>query len=252
MSYNSNERLEREARESLVAADLSAKMKQWRNQSPPPSGGGNGFSPVLILLVLLVLGGAVWLFWPFAETKTPASQPEQPAELPAPTQTPAQQAIEPTQEPIAQKPGSDNKRYLALAQSNYRAPDFAAEIRGEATTGKDALNDARRALAESRFGDALQTLKNVPKEYSSDAAYLRGHALFGQKKFAQAAAVFGPLTGSVRYGEAAQWYEILSLLPGFEQDNVLILNKLKTISGDEGHTFQKEAQALQKGINRKM
>ena len=32
MLYNSNERLEREARESLVASDLSAKMKQWRDQ----------------------------------------------------------------------------------------------------------------------------------------------------------------------------------------------------------------------------
>jgi len=251
MSYNSNERLEREARESLVAADLSAKMKQWRNQSPPPSGGGNGFSPLRILLVLLVLGGAVWLFWPVAEIKTPA-QLEQPAELPTPTQTPAQQAIEPAQEPIAQKPGSDTKRFLALAQSNYHSPDFAAEIRGEATTGKDALNDARRALVESRFGDALQILKNVPKEYSTDAAYLRGHALFGQKKYAQAAAVFGQMTGSVRYGEAAQWYEILSLLPGFEQDNALILNKLKTISSDEGHTFQKEAEALYMILNRKM
>ena len=42
MENNTNERLEREARESLVAADLSAKMKQWRGQSPPPDGGGNG------------------------------------------------------------------------------------------------------------------------------------------------------------------------------------------------------------------
>ncbi|MBC7776090.1 MAG: hypothetical protein H7246_11705, partial [Phycisphaerae bacterium] len=64
MPYNSNERLEREARESLVASDLSAKMKQWRDQSPPPDGGGNGASPLRILLALLVLGGAAWLFWP--------------------------------------------------------------------------------------------------------------------------------------------------------------------------------------------
>jgi len=247
MPYNSNERLEREARESLVASDLSAKMKQWREQSPPPAGGGGGISPLRILLVLLLVVGAAWLFWPQKERKIPPLQ-EQPAELPVPIQTPAIQDVKSVEEPIAQKPSTVSNRYLALAQSNYRSPDFASDIRGETSTGQNTLNDARLALAERRFSDALIALKNTPAEYNTDAAYLRGHALFGQKKYPQSAAVFGQLTGSVRYGEAAQWYELLSLLPEFEQNKSLILKKLKRISEDEGHTFYREARDLSQSL----
>ncbi|MBK6995230.1 MAG: hypothetical protein IPH31_09985 [Lewinellaceae bacterium] len=247
MPYNSNERLEREARESLVASDLSAKMKQWREQSPPPAGGGGGISPLRILLVLLLLGGAAWLFWPQKEQKTPPLQ-EQPAELPAPPQSPVPEDIKPVEEPIAQKPSTVSNRYLALAQSNYRSPDFASDIRGEASEGQNALNDARLALAERRFSDALIALKNTPSEYNTDAAYLRGHALFGQKKFPQSAVVFGQLTGSIRYGEAAQWYELLSLLPEFEENKSVILKKLKRISEDEDHAFYQEARDLYQSL----
>ncbi len=173
---------------------------------------------------------------------------EHPVELPAPPQSPVPEDIKPVEEPIAQKPSTVSNRYLALAQSNYRSPDFASDIRGEASEGQNALNDARLALAERRFSDALIALKNTPSEYNTDAAYLRGHALFGQKKFPQSAVVFGQLTGSLRYGEAAQWYELLSLLPEFEQNKSLILKKLKRISEDEGHTFYREAQDLSRSL----
>ncbi len=251
MPYNSNERLEREARESLVASDLSAKMKQWRDQGPSPKGGGNNASPLGILLLLLILGGAAWLFWPKYGPSPPAKE-VQPAGLPAPEQSPAQQQSKPIQEPIAQKPAPTANRYLALAQSNYRAPDFASEIRGTGGGGQDLLNDARRALAVHQYAAALNALQNVPDGYKSDATYLRGHALFGLKKYAQAAALFGQLTGSIRYGEAAQWYEVLSLLPDMEQNKSLVLKKLKNMAEDEGHTFHREAEALLNEINRKM
>jgi len=117
MPYNSNERLEREARESLVASDLSAKMKQWRNTPPEGGNRGNG-APLRILLVLLALGGAAWLFWPKAEKGNPLPPQEQPSEL----LPPVQQTVPPAQEPIAQKPAQSSNRYLALAQSNSALP----------------------------------------------------------------------------------------------------------------------------------
>ena len=243
MPYNANERLEREARESLVASDLSAKMKQWRDQTPPPKGGGSGGAPLRILLLLLALGGAAWLFWPKMGQKTEAP-PKQPSTLPANEQKPAQDAILPKQTPIAQKPDSSPSRYLALAQSNYISPDFSAEIRGNASNSQDLLNEARRVLSERRFTDALHILQSAPAEYETDAAYLRAHALFGLKKYPQAATVFGHLTGSIRYGESAQWYEVLSLLPDFEAHKSLVLKKLNRIKADEGHTFHNEAAAL--------
>lgn len=241
MPNNSNDRLEREARESLVAADLSAKMKQWRNSDPPPEKGKGWLLPLLLLL--LAFGGAALLFWPKG-TKTNAPLPEKPQLQSLPdTALPKVQA--PTQElPIAQKNTPSPNRYLALAQSSYHAPNFVDDIRGNGTEGQQVLNQARQALANQQFAEALKALQGVPPEYQADAAYLRAHALFGQKKYPQAAAVFGQLSGSIRYGDAAQWYEVLSLLPAFEQNKKLIVNKLSQISEDSGHTFQTEAKRL--------
>lgn len=238
MSEKTNERLENEAREALVAADLSAKMKQWRGAPPPPSG-GTGW--LRLLIMLLAFGGAAWWFWPQTKvTQTPAPAP--PASPSTPVPAPSAPAAPAAPEPMAGKPGSN--KYLALAQTSYQAPDFTADIRGDVPRVQDALNDARRALAEHRPADALEALQQAPAEYQTDADYLRAHALFAQRKYAQSATVFGQLRGSVRYGEAAQWYEILALLPGFEHNKALVLDRLKTIADDNGHTFQREATRL--------
>lgn len=240
MLNNSNDRLEREARESLVAADLSAKMKQWRNPDPPPGKGRGWLLPVLLLLAF---GGAAWLFWPKTTKPVPPTQgnPSQPT-YPA-NNTPIQQQTAP-ELPVAQKPTPGSNRYLALAQSSYRAPDFSNDIRGSKEGGLLVLDQARQALAARRFAEALKTLEDVPTEYRADAAYLRGHALFGQKKYPQAAAIFGQLSGSIRYGDAAQWYEVLSLLPDFERDKKMIISKLNKVSNDPDHPFQSEARRL--------
>ncbi len=240
MSDKTNEWLEREAREALVAADLSAKMKQWRQETPPRRRGGR---PVLfVLLLLLFLGAAAWWFWPDAAVEMP------PLRFPSEQQTPVQKQPAPAlpeqrqQEPVVLKPAGN--RYVALAQTHYQSPDFAADIRGDAPAGQDMLDDARQALAAKQPAAALAALQTVPAAYQTDADYLRGHALFAQKKYPQAAAVFGRLTGSVRYGEAAEWYETLALLPGFDRNKSLIMNRLEKISGDDEHIFQREAKRL--------
>lgn len=241
MSDKTNERLEREAREALVAADLSAKMKQWRN--PPPKERNGGSPRFRMLMLLLALGLAAWWVWPAAKTNTP-SLPESPSENPAPIPpAPTTPLPQVKQEPIAQKSAATNK-YLALAQSNYRNPDFGAEIRGNAATASDALHVARRAMAEKRPDDAIAALKDLPAEYQTDASYLKAHALFAKKKYVQSAALFAQLKGSVRYGEAAEWYGILARLPDFEHNKSLILNALNKIAADDGHTYQQEAKQL--------
>ncbi len=242
MPYNSKNRLEREALESLVAADLSAKMKHWRNQSPPPNGRGNNGWPIRLLLVLLALGGAAWLFWPKTKQLNTASPQEQSPKTPPQQQT--QLPGPEKQVPITQKNAPGANRYRALAQSNYHSPDFTAEIRGTANTDQALLNQARKALAERRFSDALNLLQNAPADFQTDADYLKGHALFGLNKYDSAAAVFGRLTGSVRYGEAAQWYELLALLPDMDANRLLVESKLKKMVEDEDHTFHKEALSL--------
>jgi hypothetical protein len=245
MPDKTNERLEREAREALIAADLSAKMKRWR--LPPPGGGNRGNPKLLFLILLLAFGGAAWWLWPDPEAPM-SPPPATPAEQPAPEPVkpaPALPEPRPT-EPIAQKPAVN--RYLALAQAHYRAPDYAADLRGDEPSGPDVLAPARQALAAHRPADALAALEQVPSAYQTDADYLRAHALFELKQYARSAAFFGQLTGSLRYGEAAQWYEILALLPGTAGDEAPIRNRLKKIADDEGHAFQGEAKRLLKSV----
>ncbi len=195
--------------------------------------------------MLLTLGGAAWLFWPKAGVEEPLPRRDQPAESVNPPPAPPPTAPPSSgQEQIAQKSVPAVNRYRALAQASYRTPDFAVEIRGEAPVSQDALNAARRALAERRYTDALRALQNVTADYQPDAAYLRGHALFGLKEYLQAAAVFEQLTGSIRYGEAAQWYEVLALLPDYDHTRRAVLKKLKKIAEDKGHPFQPEAAQL--------
>lgn len=242
-SDKTSEQIEREAREALVAADLSAKMKQW--STPPPGHHKGGRSNLRLLLLLLALGGAAWWLLSRREPeKTPQNQQSLPQNAPVtPPSAPSTLPDQNKQQPVAQQPVEN--RYLTLAQANYQAPDFAAEIRGEASASQDALNAARQALANHRPADALTALQNVPAEYQTDADYLKGHALFALKKYGASAAVFGQLTESVRYGEAAEWYAIVATLPAVTESNKsLIMKRLKVISEDQGHTFQREAADL--------
>ncbi|MFN0212840.1 MAG: hypothetical protein ACKVT2_01185 [Saprospiraceae bacterium] len=244
MPYNSNKRLEREARESLVASDLSAKMKQWRDPNQDPGEGGNTLLLFRLLLFVALLASALWIFWPPKKPdriqqnqELPTNSPPLAVQEPVPIEQPREQ-------PVVGKSIETPNRYLALAESSYQKPDFASQVRGDAPTGENLLNDARDAIAKGNYSDALNALQNVSAEYKTDVVYLRGHALFGLKKYQQSAVLFGQITGSVRYGEAAQWYEALSLLPDFEQNKSLVLKKLKKMVDDEGHTFYREATEL--------
>jgi hypothetical protein len=250
MAEEIHDRLENEARESLVASELSAKMKQWR-QSPPPPGKGNPkrLKYLTPLLMLLAFGGAAWYYL----HKTEAVKQEQPVQsVPPPTSTPEQAPVAPMppkQEPIAQqKPAADNRRFIALAQSNYRAPDFASQIRGEGPAAEDALNTARQLLANKRPAEAMEALKQSPASYQSDADYLRAHAMFSLKNYSASANLFGKLKTSLRYGEASEWYEVLALLPEFDRNKKFILSALQKISKDAGHTYQREAKMLLKAV----
>lgn len=245
MPYNSNERLEQAAREALVADDLSAKMKQWRKPEPPLNGHGRPKNQVFRLVLLIsLLAGGLYYFWPAKQaSKTPIQvlQPQNSPEAPqqnasdnAPVETP----------PIAQKPIQTPDRYLALAQSNYQAPDFASEIRGENKPETHLLNIARSAILEKRYQDALNAMEKVPSAYKTDVTYLRAHAFFGLKQYDKSALLFAQLSSSVRYGDAAQWFEVLALLPNYDQTKPVLRRKLKLISDDENHTFYNEANAL--------
>ncbi len=136
------------------------------------------------------------------------------------------------------------KPYLALALATYQQPDFAAGIRNNPPVNQSDLNNARKALADHQPADALEALQQAPAEYATDANYLRAHALFQLAQYPQSAVIFGKLRSSARYGEVAQWYELLAMLPYYERRKAFFMNRLKVIADEDGHIFQTEAKAL--------
>ncbi|MBL7827967.1 MAG: hypothetical protein JNJ57_15160 [Saprospiraceae bacterium] len=230
-----NDKLENEAFESLIASDLSAKMKHWGNGPTQPENprGGNW----LKLLALLLVGGAIWWFWPS----------RQPAPPPPPVMPPPTKEVVPVQEsaPMAQKITPPEKpKYLALATAYYVKPTFSHQVRGEETEEEHMIHEAQMAFSENDYQATLVLAEKAPAAYASDADYIQAHALFNLKKYTQAANLFEKLKISVRYGEAAEWYFILSLLPNYDQNKSLINKDLVRISNDGTHTYNRQAAAL--------
>ncbi|MBL7806701.1 MAG: hypothetical protein JNN28_02740 [Saprospiraceae bacterium] len=239
MPNNNQERLEHEALESLVANELSAKMKHWRAQNqPPPRRNGKWF--LRLLVMLLVCGGVAWLFWP-------SPQPR-PAPAPAPVQAPEPIAKQET--PVETPPPAPTRNYAALARQAYQTPDFANQIRGSRPDANvQVLQQAQKAIAARQYAEALSLLDQAPPEYQSDARYLRGHALFELRQYRQAAQQFEALQNSVRYGEAAVWYLQLAQLAADSLSVKRVQKNLQNIAGESGHAYQQEASKLLRALN---
>lgn len=238
-------------REQLIANDLSQKMKHWRNDAPPPPDSflkkyRYWFWAAFLLVCSSV---AVWYFVQDAPEAPPATPPVQektqqtpPSDLPETPMAGGEKTKEVT--PAAQ-PKSNSGRYAALAMRFYDQPDFNKNIRGNTPApAAGPLEKVTAAMAAKNWAQALEAIGQLPPEYKSDGEYLKAHILFNQKKYNPAAAVFGGLKGSVRYGEAAQWYEIVALMPNYEKHKALVSQLLNAIVNDEGHTYQEEAKKL--------
>ena len=237
------ENLEHEALESLVASDLSQKMKQWGSEKPAGSN-RNKFSPWWLLLV--VAAGLGW--WYFRSDKPPAvPAPVQPPTPPAQTmEAPAPTNALPTvpEPPMAQKEAAEkNARYLALLESRYQPPPLLSDIRGHDHSG-DVMDVAKHAFAEGHYQEALEAAEMAPTAYASDADFIQAHALMKLKRYKQASFLFQKLKISVRYGEAADWYYTLALLADYGANQVQLLRELRNMANNPEHTYQGEAAAL--------
>ncbi len=156
-------------------------------------------------------------------------------------QTPPPPLKNPSENATSTPPG---RQYQALAESHYHAPDFTADIRIDAPQEQVELNKARMAMAEQQYAKAITLLQQVPAEYENDANYLHAHALFANKNYPQSAVLFNKLAANDRYGEAAQWYGLLAMMPYFERRKTFVMEGLKKIAVNDRHAFQVEAKQL--------
>lgn len=242
-------------REQLIANDLSKKMERWRNDPPPPPDGflkkyRYWFWAAFLLLCSSV---AVWYFMPQSPELPPGTPPveenmqeTQPSALP---ETPMAGGEKTKETTPAEQPKINSGRYAALALRFYDKPDFNKNIRGNtAAPAASPLENVTAAMAAKNWSQALDAIGQLPPEYKSDGDYLKAHILFNQKKYNAAAAEFDGLKNSVRYGESAQWYEIVALMPNYDNYKSKINQLLTALVKDEGHTWQEEAKKLAEAL----
>lgn len=238
-------------REQLIANNLSKKMERWRNDVPPPPDSFlKKYRYWLWTAFLLVCSSvAVWYFMSEAPAPPPAPPPAAEKTLETPPSTLPETPMaggekkNETVTPVQSK--TNSARYAALAKRFYDQPDFNKNIRGNTSaTAASPLEKVTAAMAGKNWDKATEAIGQLPPEYKPDGDYLKAHILFNQKKYNAAAAVFGGLKSSVRYGEAAQWYEIVALMPNYEKHKALVSQLLNVIVNDEGHTYQEEAKKL--------
>lgn len=218
------ERLVGAAMLKLREHDLRANLKKWRKESaqraePFRAGWWSG-------LTLVVVGLAIfWAIWHFAGTSPakPATPSIEKHQTPIASNDSTHGALPPPAKPEnppspPSLPPKNNKQPIAsqlkeTVQSLLNSPlgyieptKFAQRNAGSADPlpTQNAKAEAASALENRDFNSALRWLSRAD---STDPQILQmtAHALFGTKRYHEAAAVYSQLTRYERYALDAQW-----------------------------------------------
>lgn len=250
------QRLELDAMDVLVARDLRARMAQWERESPP-----DGSLRRFWWILPLALGGILILlfFFPKEPPQEVPTAPPKAEQTPAPVPAPVPQEAPPPPAPSGPAAAPQANRetgarpYIALALAYYETPRPNGEWRstGEPAAASNLYAEALDALGKSRFSEALALIRQMDPSQAESAAFLKGHALFGLKRYREAAGEFRSLTDppSLSYRDAADWNEVLCLLAVSQRsDRQSLEQRLQTIAADEAHPYRQKALELKNAL----
>ena len=242
---------EHRAMEVLVAQDLRGRMAQWERKR-------TGFDrrPNYRIMALLILGCIAFaIFFIYKKNEPPALETPLQQETAPVQQTPAQLVPKDTtpvavsEEPPSKTPEVPAPKkpdaLLAIAQEFYVAP--ATDVfRSDQTEPASTFGLALTAFERQNYALALRELEKIEISNFPQADYLRGHIYFAQERFSLAAKAFEKtrLQGSLRYGEAAAWYQALCLVAQGERSKPEAIQLLETIVGDDQHPYYAPATQL--------
>ncbi len=237
-------RVEWEAQEMLAENVLRAQIRQTFVEHPPQTQHWLLKNWQWTALTLLFLGIAGVLF--FQKTPTEAlPQNAAPANLPTDTVPTRDTLVPPPNVPKAQPPQPLDTRKYAMAA--YRVPDdLITTTRGEES--EDTLSLVNKAFTEQNYRRVIQLLTTLPKDERQEALAIRAHAQFGAGLYADAARDFAELGKGGIYRREAQWFGVLAQMAAKGSDKKLWMKELDKIRQEEGHPYQKEADALWRGL----
>jgi len=242
---------EHRAMEVLVAQDLRGRMAQWERKRTRFGRRPNYW--ITALLILIFMAFVVFFINKKNDPsplKTPLQQQSDPVQ-----QTPAQVVPKDTtpvavpDEPPSKTPDAPGPKkpdaMLAMAQEFYTPP--ATDVfRSTQTEPASAFGLALAAFERQNYALALRELGKMGISNTPQADYLYGHIYFAQKRFNLAANSFEKTRsqGSLRYGEAATWYQALCLVAQGVSRKAEAIQLLETIAGDDQHPYYAPAIQL--------
>lgn len=278
-------RLERQALELLVEADLFDRMRHWDAAAvaPPLRAVPGRRWPRMLAWAAAMAGmvlGAWWLALRYHPDPAPLAQhlplpkpaPQnppgpalnrkpgtekntgRPRELPSPArqEAPVAQAVEPkspetpTKLPSVTPPEKD---YAALAADFYRQQDFFNNQAGN-TSGDALYNRAYGDFKAGKFSNVTQALRSTLSGNNQNKE-LMAHSFYQSAHYDAAYDVFNELR-SARDGamaERADWGLALTLLHQLPAKRPLLDRVLDKIITKPGHTYASEAKALKAKLN---
>ena len=135
-----------------------------------------------------------------------------------------------------------------LAALNYQLPESSARRNG-IPVYPEVIENGLELLKAKDFNAAISTFSQVPEsdDYYLEAQYYLGHAYYGIEDFGNAVQAFEIMAESndIRYGQAAEWYGLLSCIA----QNGDCKEKLNIITANKKHKFYKKAVQLKKKLN---
>lgn len=244
------QRIELDAIDVLVANDLRQRVQQWKKQKPQTK---FRFWPWLLGLGLIV-GAASLRLWQTAVEK-PQSAPEQLQEEPAQQKNgeSEQQKLTPSAPSVPRLPQAEQKKttpsaiYLAAILQAYDQPKLISSLRNaEAGQETSRYAQALQALQAGQYQQVLNLVEQMTPLEQENGLYLQAHAYFGLRRFDAAAQSFRQLreAQSISYLDAADWFELLSLLALSKAQDQSLMLRLQQIATDQEHQFHQAAKAL--------
>lgn len=274
-------RIERQALELLVEADLFDRMRHW--DAPPMRAVSGRRWPRLLAWAAAMAGMVMAAWWlalrynpdpaPLAQHRptpkpapqnTPAPVPNRkpgaekntgrPRELPAPARPdePVAQVVEPKSPDIQPKLSNGTrpeKDYAALAADFYREQDFFNNQAGN-TAGDALYNRAYGDFKAGKFSNVTQSLRSTLSGNNRNKELI-AHSFYQSARYDAAYDVFNELR-SARDGamaERADWGLALTLLHQLPAKRPLLDRVLDKIATKPGHTYASEAKSLKAKLN---
>lgn len=236
-------RLEFEVAEAILADDIRAQMAALQagddehKESPKSTTRKFPFG----WAVFILLGLAALFVWinrgtPPSSTPMPPPAPAKPSQTPN-LPVPSQQPQEPIPPPSTNRPALQARNQ---ALRLYQRPDLGT-FRGS-ESANDPLAEAIVAWDQNDYAKAGTYCAAIPADHPAywRAQYIRAHAVFNQRRFAEAAALFSTISKSkvMPWAEESDWYGLLSLLAANQRQTPAFQALWQKIKDDTGHPYR--------------